>query len=219
MNSIDKKTKRKVFSYKYFLYDLIKITHIILVWIWLRPKKIYISEKAKKSHLKGGFLLSSNHTGYTDPIVLNCVFPFRRLFFVATKECFDTQIKNWFFTASLCIKIDRDDMGTKTFRLITDNLKEGHVVGIFPEGHVNQDANHLDAFHSGQVLMAHLAGVPILPVYRVRPAHWYGREKVIIGEPVNVKKELGDNPSMKDIEKLSVYLYEYEEKLANYREK
>ena len=46
MNSTKKQKKgNKIFSWKYFLYDFIRFTGAIPMWLWLRPAIYYAGDK------------------------------------------------------------------------------------------------------------------------------------------------------------------------------
>ena len=58
--------KHKLFSLRYWFFDLTKTTAAIPGLLWLRPKWIYESPKAKE-RIRGGALLCANHQSLLDP--------------------------------------------------------------------------------------------------------------------------------------------------------
>ena len=99
-----------------------------------------------------------------------------------------------------------------------DRLKDDKVVMIFPEGHVNFEAEKLDSYKSGAILMAHLSKKPIIPVYIAPPKRWYNRRVVVVGEPIDVNALCGKIPTMDEMEKASAYMREKEMQLKEYYE-
>ena len=181
--------------------------------IWFRVKKIFVDKKQRK-HVKGGALIVSNHILYSDPMVLHCAFWYRRLHFVVMKEIFSNKFTTWLYGHCGCIPVDREKFSLKTLREIVLRLEGGNVIGIFPEGHVSfSNENPMSPFKSGAVLMAYQANVPIIPVYReIRPNVWR-RQKLIIGEPIDIREKYGDNLGMDKIEEATKYLSEKEQEL------
>ena len=71
----------------------------------------------------------------------------------------------------------------------------------------------MSPFKSGVVLMAHQANVPIYPVYREIRKSVFHRQKLLIGEPIDIRKQFGDKIGMKEVEEISRYLFEKESEL------
>lgn len=206
-----KKNKVKKNRFKYFFFNFVKATGCIPVLLFLRPKKYYESKKAKKK-LRGGALICGNHTSEVDPIAMHCIYWYRNLHIVALKELFETKLANWFFTNILCIPIDRQNMSMNTFKDIVSILKEKRVVGIFPEGHINNNTSKVDFFKSGIILMAMQGEVPIVPVAILKREKWWHRQIVVVGEPIEITK---DKLNLTQIDDLSASLRKKEEELIN----
>jgi 1-acyl-sn-glycerol-3-phosphate acyltransferase len=210
MNSIDKqknkKKKKKRFSY--FIYDFVKITGFIPTLIWMRPKTIFAG-KSKRKDYKGGMLISCNHRGFLDPIAAHCVFWNRRLHCLATKNLYDTKLKNWFFTRMHCIKVDKDNFSMDSFHDAIDYLKEDKAVLIFPEGQINHE-HEVMSFKAGAVLMALRSAKPIVPVYMPEHANWYSRRKAIVGDPIDVRAMCGKIPTMEKLKEVNEYVRQVE---------
>ena len=205
--------QKRRYSFRYFVYDFIKVTGGIPGLIWHRPKIQYASAEAKK-RIKGGALLISNHVGFLDPVYMMYAVWYRRQRFICLKEIFEGKA-GWLVKYFLCIPIDRENFGMESFREITGHLKNGEVVSMFPEGHINGDGSQMHTFKSGMVLMAVKSGVPIIPMYIKEAERWYQRLRIIIGEPVDIKKLYGDKPSFKQIEEITHLLFQREEELKH----
>lgn len=79
-----------------------------------------------------GFILCGNHTDVHDqfPIMINTN---RVIHYMAKKEYFDSKM-GWFFRYVSQIPVDRGEDTSLSKNEALDLLKEGHAVGIFPEG-------------------------------------------------------------------------------------
>ncbi|GAA2968317.1 lysophospholipid acyltransferase family protein [Actinokineospora diospyrosa] len=120
----------------------------------------------------GGALLASNHLAVSDSFFLPLVVP-RRVTFPAKMEYFTApglkgRVKRWFFTGVGQIPIDRSGGGAAQAALDTviRLLREGHLVGIYPEGTRSPDGR-LYKGKTGVARIALEAGVPVLPVVMV----------------------------------------------------
>ena len=182
--------------------------------LWFRVKRLYSSLEAKKK-IKGGAILISNHISLSDPMYLLLAIWYRRHHFVAMQKMFNTKFKKWLFTNVFhCIEVNRDNVSIKTFKNITNHLKSGKLVTMFPEGHINIENDGVNAFKSGMVMMAIKSGCPIVPVYIKRRKHWYSRLGVGIGEAIDISKfSSSNNPTLEEIDNAAKYLQEEEHKL------
>ena len=219
MNSKKKENKKK--RECDFFYGFVKLTGAIPGLLWARQKVYHISDgklvKGKK--IKGRVLICSNHIGFTDPLLLNCVFWYRRVYFLAMQELFNTKLRSFFFNGMKCIPVDRSNFSMATFHTVTDRLKNDKAVLIFPEGQVNENHSEILAFKSGAVLMATTSGAPLLPVYIVKREKWYHRYVILIGDPVDFTATYGARPSMQNMREASELLHSKEEELMRYYNK
>ena len=200
----------------YIVYDFVRITASPGLLL-LRPKLYYENEAAKqfvKHGMKGGVLLISNHAGFFDPVHLMLSIRRRRHHFVCIKDFFEgNRLKRWLFTQFHCIPIDRDNFSMGSLRRITDELKAGKLVSMFPEGHVVNEGN-MAPFKSGMVLMALQGGCPILPVFLKKREHFWSRLRVAVGEPVDLKALYGQRPSLAQIDEAAKMLRDKETLLS-----
>jgi 1-acyl-sn-glycerol-3-phosphate acyltransferase len=187
------------------------------MYLWLRPK-VYRPFGTKSP--KGAVLVSANHIGFLDPVISHVAFPWRRLNYLATKDLFCSKLKKVFFGKLIhCIMVDKENFSFSAFHEIIERLDEGKLIMIFPEGKINRD--HSDTvlkFKSGVVLMAHKSGAPILPIYIVKREKWYHRQRIVIGEPYNVREELGKMPTIDQLAQASETVRQKEFQLREYFE-
>lgn len=212
-NLKDKKKRKKD---NYLLYDFVKVTGALPALCWLRPKKYY---PFGKPNLKGAVLISANHRSLVDPITLLVSFPTRRLNCLATKDLYSSKFMETFFNKMHCIKVDKDNFSMASFHQVVERLKEGRAVAIFPEGQVNTTGgDSLLTFKSGAVLMAHKSGAPLLPVYIAERKKWYQRQRIVVGERIDIKSLVGKIPTIEELNKASELLRDKEIELREYYE-
>ena len=208
-----KSLKKKGEGYDYFWYDFAKVTGTVPLMIWIRPK-IYYPEG--KPRLKGGFMISSNHSSFIDPFAVLAVFWYRRVFSLATKDLYDTPRKRWMFESMRCIKVDKENFSLDSFHEVIRRLKNKKVICIFPEGQINFDSDDVLAFKSGVILMAHTAGAPIVPIYLAPVGKWYQRRVIVVGKPINIREICGFMPTIDQLNGAADLVHAKEQELKEF---
>jgi 1-acyl-sn-glycerol-3-phosphate acyltransferase len=113
----------------------------------------------------GGFLLAANHISHFDPFIISSVVR-RKIDWMTMAEFFRPPLLGFLLRAVDAFPVDRDRADRKTIRTAIERLKEGHVVGLFPEGGIRDGARSLlegAPLRPGASTLAHIASVPILP--------------------------------------------------------
>src|SRR6266568_2061991 len=113
----------------------------------------------------GGFLLASNHISHFDPFIISSAVR-RKIDWMAMAEFFPLPIVGLFLRAVDAFPAARDRADRKTIRSAIDRLKDGRIVGVFPEGGIRDGASSLlqgAPLRAGASTLAHMAGVPIVP--------------------------------------------------------
>src|SRR6266436_755257 len=113
----------------------------------------------------GGFLLASNHISHFDPFIVSSAAR-RKIDWMAMAEFFPLPIVGLFLRAVDAFPAARDRADRKTIRSAIDRLKDGRIVGVFPEGGIRDGASSLlqgAPLRAGASTLAHIAGVPIVP--------------------------------------------------------
>lgn len=151
----------------------------------------------------GGALLALNHISYVDFILGGfAAHPSKRLVrFMAKRELFDHRWSGPLMRSLHHISVDRAD-GIASYDEGVRYLREGEVVGIFPEATISRSFE-LKEFKTGATRMAAEAGVPLVPVIlwgtqRIKTKGHkqdFSRGKTIaitVGEPMH---PTGENPA------------------------
>ena len=120
------------------------------------------SENAEES---GAFLLASNHISHFDPFILSAVVR-RKIDWMAMAEFFPYPVLGQFLRAVDAFPADRDRANRATIRSAIQRLRDGRIVGIFPEGGIRDGKNSIlegAMARSGVAALADMAAVPVLP--------------------------------------------------------
>ena len=141
---------------------------------------------------KGGAVLACNHPGGLDSFVLGYACP-RQVYYMAKRELFNIHPAVTFFLYGIgAFPINRGARDTSALEYSVDLLRQGRIVGMFPEGTRNR-GNPLRRGKSGAVRIALDAGVPIVPVAVLGVPHlhknWYNpfkrtRLSIQFGKPM-----------------------------------
>jgi len=214
MSSTKDRKKAKKNPFRFFLYDFVKITGMIPAALILRPKYYYENEAARRK-IKGRAMIIANHQSFIDPIMVQFVAGYRRIHTVATTDLLNNRLKKFFFSRMLCIPVDKKNFNMSTFRGVCEALDDEKVVAIFPEGGVHVNAEEPLQFKSGVVMMALRGRARIIPTYVEVQKKWYKRARIVIGEPIDIIKQMGGFPDMDAVNKISEALYEKELQLMN----
>lgn len=204
-----KKEKNGRYTFFDFLYDICRWFVIITGVPIFRPRFIYENEAAKK-RVKGGALLVSNHVQILDPMYLMLGMWYRRNHYVVAEEIYNKRPLSILLKVSRSIPVNRENFNLETFRSIVERLKQGRMVTIFAEGHINTDETKIDAFKSGMVLMSLQSGMPIVPVYMKKKKHFYSRIVFVIGEVIDLNDGSGKRPGLAAINKIASQVHEKE---------
>lgn len=157
-------------------------------WLFFKDKIYYENERATR-RVKGGALIIANHFNPLDYVMNVFVFFPRKLYVVASEHAF----KNVFlrFGMKFWGGIEANRV-TRSMGFITQSIREikkGHLVLIFPEGH-NTDDGTIKAFYPSYILIAHKANAPIVPVISDGNYGPFKRLHLIVGEPIDLSEYL-----------------------------
>lgn len=110
----------------------------------------------------GGVILASNHQSFADPLLLGGSI-WRRIHFLARDTLFSHRV----FGAALrqvgAVPVKRGKADRESLHTVVQLARAGDVVCVFPEGTRTLDGS-LSPLKKGILLMARMAGVPVVPV-------------------------------------------------------
>lgn len=111
----------------------------------------------------GGAVLAMNHISYLDfALIGTAALPMKRYVrFMAKREIFDNKIAGPLMRGMHHINVDRAN-GSASFSTAMRALREGEIIGIFPEGTISVSFE-IKELKTGVVRLAQGAGVPVIP--------------------------------------------------------
>ncbi len=164
--------------------EAVEKTTSALVRLLLRPKPYFLEEEKQADKLHEPSILVINHTSHLDGPIVNTVFRKDRIHNLAAKDRLEQKGFGVFLRDRSCMQIDSK---IPDLKWVHESLRvlheEGESVAIFPEGAHGTHRKQLP-FHSGVVMLAALARVPIVMVYIDGPHKILRkRSKLIIAPP------------------------------------
>ena len=149
----------------------------------------------------GGALVVANHRSPTDPLIMHAAASFqaegrrhRIVEWLTAREYSEVSGPiGWICRVARSIPVDRGGNDMTAVKAAMRRLKDGHIVGIFPEGKINTGRGLLE-FNPGLAFIATRAQVPVVPCYidgapggssMVEPFLTPARVRVRFGEPLD----------------------------------
>jgi len=161
---------------------------------------------------RGGVLLASNHTSPYDVACLMSACR-RPIDFVSIVEVKERPLVGAFFRRLNCMFLDRHRSDAVTAREILDRLRDGRLVGIFPEGRLTTAESSVlrgGEITSGIGQLAQVARVPVVPCVVLDTGNFAGlapwlplrrtRYAVAFGNPLEVRGDLPRSAARADLE-------------------
>jgi 1-acyl-sn-glycerol-3-phosphate acyltransferase len=167
----------------------------------------------EKTTRHGGFLLTGNHISHFDPFIISSVVR-RKIDWMAMAEFFPLPVLGFLLRAVDAFPADRHHADRKTIRAAIERLKQGRIVGLFPEGGIRDGARSLlegAPFRAGAATLAHIAGAPILPCVIVGSDRLYSKKSwlplrrtpiwIAFGDPISDYPGLAKSDARECIER------------------
>ena len=136
---------------------------------------------------KGGYILSFNHRSMLDaPAAFSSIPMYWH--FIAKEEFYNSAFFRWLLPRLGVVGVDRENIDLSTIRRVVGLLRSGEVLGIFPEGTRNKDADDesmLKVKH-GAAMFSVRGNAPVLPVYIYRRPKFFRRTYMYIGKPIDL---------------------------------
>ncbi len=146
-----------------------------------------------------GAVICANHRSGFDSMFVQVAAP-RLVHWMVAKEYCTSRSLGWFFRILQSIPTGRGGIDTAAVKQAIRLAESGKLVGMMPEGRVNETAELLLPGRPGAALVALRARVPIVPCYiegspyngkTVGPLFMRARVKVTVGDPIDITEYYG----------------------------
>lgn len=144
----------------------------------------------------GPFIVSANHMSYADPFIEGVCLK-TQITYIAKSSLERFRIIKWFFSTVGVIPIKREESDVAAIRKSVAALKDGKVIGIYPQGtRIPLKPPHKEDAMGGLGLLVSLAKCPVLPMAIVTRAHRprpFRKTLVVIGKPLSYETVTEEN--------------------------
>lgn len=146
-----------------------------------------------------GAVVVSNHVSSIDPFFIQLGTDEVVHWMVAREYSLNPWLA-WLFRITKSIPVNRRGIDTAATKMAIRYAQQGHVVGIFPEGHINTTSQLLMPGRPGAALVALRAQVPLIPCF-ISGAPYNGtaygcfmmtaKVHVEVGDPIDISEYYG----------------------------
>ncbi|RYI31276.1 1-acyl-sn-glycerol-3-phosphate acyltransferase [Bacillus infantis] len=162
-------------------------------------KPIYRFEVIGKENFpaEGGVLLCSNHIDNLDPPVVGITAP-RPVHFMAKEELFNLPVLGTIVRNLNAFPVKRGMSDREALRKGIGLLKEGNVLGLFPEG-TRSKTGELGKGLAGAGFFALRAPAHVVPCAIIGPYKPFKRLKVVYGKPLDMEEARKNRASADEV--------------------
>lgn len=137
--------------------------------------------------MEGRLVICANHANNLDPLLVSIVFP-RQISWMAKKELFKNKVLGNILKKLGVFAVDRDSTDISAVKNSLRILKDGGVLGIFPEG-TRVKGFDINNAKAGIGLLAAKSKSVVLPIYIDSNYKLFKQVKLIIGKPIDLSQE------------------------------
>ena len=174
------------------------------VLVWLLRHTVYPMrfEGLNYAQMDAPFILVSNHKHWLDPLIIGSGIKRYEVRFLGKKELVKTRAGAYLMKKLHMIVVDRHNSDLKAMRDCVNVIREGHVLGIFPEGTRCKDTL-LEHMETGCAFIALRAKVPLLPVLIDRPCRAFHLTRITYGPPIDISDLVAEGMSSETADKVN----------------
>ena len=173
-------TEQKKKSDKSLIYSIM-VPIVGVLFKTILPVKYHGLEHI--TSLDAPYIMMGNHTTMLDPFMMALAVPKQQIRFIGKKELWKFPPFAWFANSINAIPVDRHNTDMEAMRSCMRVTREGHVLGIFPEG-TRHHKGLMTELESGVAMIALRSKVPLVPVYIAGKLGFFRKLHVYVGQPI-----------------------------------
>ena len=173
-------TEQKKKSDKSLIYSIM-VPIVGVLFKTILPVKYHGLEHITR--LDAPYIMMGNHTTMLDPFMMALAVPKQQIRFIGKKELWKFPPFAWFANSINAIPVDRHNTDMEAMRACMRVTREGHVLGIFPEG-TRHHKGLMTELESGVAMIALRSKVPLVPVYIAGKLGFFRKLHVYVGQPI-----------------------------------
>ena len=157
---------------------------------------------------EGKYIIIANHKHYFDPLFMIGAVKNRRIIPVAKQELFRIPILRSLLNKVEVIPINRANPSLSTVKEILRQIKNGRVLGIFPEGTRCLDLNTFLPAKPGVALFSIKSKADIRPMSIITNYRPFSKVKVVIGQPIDMSNYYNTKVDKTEYPKISQEVFD-----------
>jgi 1-acyl-sn-glycerol-3-phosphate acyltransferase len=176
------------------LYIFLLVPEYLLRFVaWVLTHFVYRFKVQGDEHIPtvGAAILACNHVSFVDAVLLQAASP-RPIRFLMDHRIFKVPVLGWLFKLAKAIPIapraEDPEAYEAAFKAAAEVLKEGDLLGIFPEGGITKDGT-LQEFKGGIMKILEQQPVPVVPMALTNLwGSYFSRIELVGGRPTAMAK-------------------------------
>lgn len=140
----------------------------VMIWFLFRVYARLVQRtrhvgKERLNAVQRPIIVVANHTGAADPMLIQAACPFEVRWMMMREM--NRGFVDWFTRYGRIILVERNGKDFASTREALRHLKEGGVIGIFPEGGIERPPEMIRRFHSGVGFLVARTHATVIPVW------------------------------------------------------
>jgi len=156
---------------------------------------------------RGNIVIASNHKSNLDPIFLAAAIENREIAAIAKKELFKVKPLGFILKKLHVMPINREKPDVSTIKTILRSVRDGYVLGIFPEG-TRIKGDSFGKAKAGLSVFTIKSKSKVVPVSIISKYKLFSKVIVYIGEPISFEEHFKEKLSNDDHERISQEILE-----------
>lgn len=154
---------------------------------------------------EGPYILCSNHLSWWDPPLVGSMVRNRQVHFMAKEELFKIPVFSQILRRIQVFPVKRESADRRAIKTAIDKLKNGNILGLFPEG-TRSKTDELLPPQAGVSLIALKSEALVVPVAIIGPYRLFKPIKVNIGRPLQFAEYYGQKAKAEQLEQMALLI-------------
>ncbi|EQF24876.1 1-acylglycerol-3-phosphate O-acyltransferases domain protein [Clostridioides difficile CD160] len=156
---------------------------------------------------RGNIVVASNHKSNLDPVFLAAAIENREIAAIAKKELFKIKPLGFILKKLHVMPINREKPDVSTIKTILRSIRDGYILGIFPEG-TRIKGDSFGKAKAGLSVFTIKSKSKVVPVSIISKYKLFSKVIVYIGEPISFEEHFKEKLSNDDHERISQEILE-----------
>lgn len=165
---------------KTFLYTLLRVFYKIVGTIVFRAT----SEGIENFPVDQNCIILGNHISAWDPLMVASIYKQNEIHFIAKESLYESKLFGFILNKLHAFRVNRGESDMAAMREAMQILRDGHVLGIFPEGHRQFGSTKVEKIETGVAVMALKSKVPVVPVLISGQYRFFGKVHAVVGPAI-----------------------------------